>query len=48
MCIFSIHLSVRGHLGCFHLLATVNNVAMNSELHLTFGIKSFLQIHAQE
>ena len=48
VCIFSIHLTVNGHLGCFRLLATVNNVAMNTELHLTFGIKSFLQIYAQE
>ena len=28
-CILFIHLSVNGHLGCFHLLAIVDHVAMN-------------------
>ena len=29
-----IHSSVSGHLGCFHLLATVNNAAMNINTHI--------------
>ena len=27
--VFFIHLSVDGHLGCFHVLAAVNNATMN-------------------
>ena len=26
----SVHLSVDGHLGCFHVLAVVNSVAVNA------------------
>ena len=36
-----IHLSVDEHLGCFHVLTTVNSAAMKSELHASFQIKSF-------
>ena len=37
MChIFFIHLSVDGHLGCFHVLAIVNSAAMNSGVHVSF------------
>ena len=32
--IFIIHLSVDGHSGCFHILATVSNVAMNISVHV--------------
>ena len=41
--IFFIHLSVNGHLGCFRVLAIVNNAAMNIGMHASFQI-SFLQI----
>ena len=31
--IFFIHLSVDGYLDCFHILAVVNNVAVNTRVH---------------
>ena len=34
---FFIHLSFDGHLGCFHILATVNSAAMNNGLHVSFS-----------
>ena len=33
---FFIHLSVNGHLGCFHTLAIVNSTAMNTGVHVSF------------
>ena len=34
--IFFIHLTADGHLGCAHILATVNNAAMNAVVHVSF------------
>ena len=35
---FFIHSSVSGHLGCFHLPATVNSTAMNNGIHVSFQV----------
>ena len=39
-----VHSFFDGHLGCFHTLAIINNVAMNIELHVSFHI-SFCLFH---
>ena len=39
--IFFIHSSVGGHLGCYHVLAIVNSVAMNIGVHVSFWIRDF-------
>ena len=35
---FLIHSSADGHLGCFYVLAIVNSVAMNIEIHVFLSI----------
>ena len=39
--IFFTHLSVDGHLRCFHFLAIVNSAAMNIGVHVSFQIGVF-------
>ena len=39
--IFFIHSSVHEHLGCFHVLVTVNSAAMNTGVHVSFRIRVF-------
>ena len=38
---FCIHLSVNGHLGCFHILSIVKCAAKNSRVHVSFSVMVF-------
>ena len=44
---FFIHSSIEGHLDCFLVLATINSAAMNTGVHVFFGIMVF-QVYALE
>ena len=41
MCHIFIHSSVDGRLGGFHVLAVVNSAAVNTKVHVSFGIMVF-------
>ena len=44
----SIHLSVHGHLGGFHVLAVINNTAMTNGIHIVSFNFCFFKVYAQE
>lgn len=59
MCIFLIHLSFDGHLGCFHLSTVVNNATVNMNVKLmpfeirldfqkTLGLILYMQPHKKK
>ena len=41
---FSIDPSVDGHLGCFRVLAIINNVVMHMGVHISFQDRDFISL----
>ena len=42
--VFCIYSSFDEHLGCFHVLAAINSAAVNTGVHVSFGIMVLSQV----
>lgn len=43
-----VHLSINRHLGCFHILTTINNATLNIKVHIYFFELVFLFFSSKE